>query len=455
MTTLIARQPLQTLSMSSSQRVPRRLSARLQEKEDAQPHTNGYQLPLLNQASGHAINGTSSKRAHDKPPASKKRRVGEFAQTCIQGQYCPSKADGNSTGYDEEDDGFMFTRAKARKSRPSKATTSSIQEQSAAEKENSGPSETTDTLPNKDDSEPKEPQKKRRNRLSFSTPNAKTEKPVRRSKRLSDEGERRDDSPQRKTRRKEKVPVEDSRKQEEIKRPPEENKPPLPQQIDANEEHSATQIALPFADTPVIRKNKAMREGKGGKGDRRSSLGLRGRRASSLIDSGNSNGEYTDCWYGELGQALTEILALPHSEVEVGDFYKHIESEGLTEPRRMRQLLTWCATRAMGEQAEGSVDTHIGYEDKSARLAGKQSSAWRGSSVLINETARVIQEELLRDFANRSEMCDWFSREDVPKPEKPLPLRPNPKNTQNVTKIEELEAQIRRYVHSLYIGPRN
>ena len=58
----------------------------------------------------------------------------------------------------------------------------------------------------------------------------------------------------------------------------------------------------------------------------------------------------------------------------------------------------------------------------------------------------MIQEELLRDFANRSEMSDWFSREDVQKPEEPLPLRPNPKNAQNATKIEQLEAQIKRYV---------
>jgi kinetochore protein Mis13/DSN1 len=49
-----------------------------------------------------------------------------------------------------------------------------------------------------------------------------------------------------------------------------------------------TKIALPFADTPIIRRNKEMR-----KGERRSSLGMRGRRASSLIDSGTSNGENT------------------------------------------------------------------------------------------------------------------------------------------------------------------
>jgi kinetochore protein Mis13/DSN1 len=48
---------------------------------------------------------------------------------------------------------------------------------------------------------------------------------------------------------------------------------------------------LPFADTPVITRNKEMRKGGNKDGSRRSSTGLRGRRASSLIDSGQSNGE--------------------------------------------------------------------------------------------------------------------------------------------------------------------
>lgn len=53
---------------------------------------------------------------------------------------------------------------------------------------------------------------------------------------------------------------------------------------------AGTKIALPMADTPVIQRNKELRGGKSDKGQRRSSLGLRGRRASSLIDSGASNG---------------------------------------------------------------------------------------------------------------------------------------------------------------------
>lgn len=58
---------------------------------------------------------------------------------------------------------------------------------------------------------------------------------------------------------------------------------------DVNQE-TGTKIALPFADTPVIQRNKEMRKEKGRKGQRRSSLSLRGRRASSLIESGASNG---------------------------------------------------------------------------------------------------------------------------------------------------------------------
>lgn len=49
----------------------------------------------------------------------------------------------------------------------------------------------------------------------------------------------------------------------------------------------ATKIALPFADTPRIQRNKDMRKTNAA---RRSSLGLRGRRASSLIDTGRSTG---------------------------------------------------------------------------------------------------------------------------------------------------------------------
>jgi len=115
------------------------------------------------------------------------------------------------------------------------------------------------------------------------------------------------------------------------------------------------------------------------------------------------------------------LTALPHSEVEPQDFYKHIESD-LMEPRRMKQLLTWCATRSMHPKPQG-----MNFEEASAMSA-----------------ARVIEEEVLKDLANKSELSDWFSREDMPAPAVPLPERPNPKNVQNIEKITELQEQISR-----------
>lgn len=101
------------------------------------------------------------------------------------------------------------------------------------------------------------------------------------------------------------------------------------------------QIALPFSDTPIINRNKEMRKKTG---NRRSSLGMRGRRASSLINSGHS--------------------AIPHREVDAAEFYKHIEADGLTEPRRMKQLLTWCGERSLAEKPP------LGSSNSNAVLGG-------------------------------------------------------------------------------------
>ena len=85
------------------------------------------------------------------------------------------------------------------------------------------------------------------------------------------------------------------------------------------------------------------------------------------------------------GQELN-AAALPHEGVDTKEYYKHIES-GLPEPRRMRQLLTWCGTRALGDKPSFSS------EDNHAKLA-----------------AREIQQQILKDFSIKSELSDWFSR---------------------------------------------
>ncbi|KAL8364180.1 hypothetical protein RB601_009768 [Gaeumannomyces tritici] len=161
-------------------------------------------------------------------------------------------------------------------------------------------------------------------------------------------------------------------------------------------------IALPFSDTPIMDRNKELRK-KGAASGRRSSLGMRGRRASSLIENGHS--------------------AIPHREVDPADFYKHI-AEGLMEPRRMKQLLTWCGERALLERPpHGSVNSN--------EILG----------------ARAIQDQLLKDFGNKSEFSDWFNREDqptVPEVKRPVVVKPNPVNIENEKKIYDLEASIKQ-----------
>jgi kinetochore protein Mis13/DSN1 len=202
--------------------------------------------------------------------------------------------------YDEEDDGFLFKRVK--KKGPEKIPAKPAEHARSARPDNTLAQKGSDDTAAQDSKEKTRAEPgRRKTRLSFSTPKAKEDVPVRRSKRLSRDNEAHDTSPVKKIPRKadhkvqeqppEKVAT-DSPRNDKARLP--EDSPPRPQTETVptqQDDHSATKIALPFADTPVIKRNKAMREGKAGKGERRSSLGLRGRRASSLIETGNSNGE--------------------------------------------------------------------------------------------------------------------------------------------------------------------
>lgn len=163
-------------------------------------------------------------------------------------------------------------------------------------------------------------------------------------------------------------------------------------------------IALPLSDTPIIRKNKEMRKQKSGV--RRSSLGNRGKRASSI-----GNG----------------FVAVPHSAVSPQEFYKHLDSS-MPEPHRMKQLLLWSLKRVMEKQEETfnqiKVDPKISVEDKTA----------------IN-VARFIQEEIVRDVAEGRINTSWWNRpedsnfaEIVKKP-----------NVQNVTNLKNYKAFENRY----------
>ncbi|KAF6221195.1 hypothetical protein HO133_002050 [Letharia lupina] len=353
--------------MSEPSRGGRRRSSRLEDKEDA-PFANGI--------------------VHDSEPVK-----GRQSTTVKQGKASVNGAGVKSAAkrqlaWDEEADGFAFTRTRAKKAKAEAVLASTAEEPRQEEQAEPAPT--------------RKSKKKATGSPSAAPVENGGETARRRSTRHSGEHENADPPalPVKK-RRKDRASSElkpdhggerSHMDNERARKDPQQNHT---QPIEVT--FDATKIALPFADTPIIRRNKEMRKTNA---TRRSSLGMRGRRASSLIDTGKSN-------------------AMPHDEVESSEFYKHIASDGLSEPRRMKQLLTWCATRALGEKPLFST------EDGNARLA-----------------AREIQSQLLKDFSTKSEMSDWFSRNDST-PEPSLP-RPNPMNVSNLAKIQDLEQQIAR-----------
>lgn len=250
--------------------------------------------------------------------------------------------------YDEDDEGFKFTRAAAPK-KPKLGSEVTSTNESTADKA---------TNPQSKRGRPPKAQAARASVGEDSTSNGKPSR--RRSGRDSLE-------PQTGKR------VNRKRSEEPPSQTPKRGRPSKSQPTnhasfespDNDRQERGTKIALPVADTPVIRRNKEMRQERGGKGQRRSSLGMRGRRASSLIDSGTSNGTATFASPGMIQSANISHAAIPHKEVSTSEFYKHIASEGLPEPRRMKQLLTWCATRAMDEK-----QSRLSSVDDDARRAG-------------------------------------------------------------------------------------
>lgn len=160
---------------------------------------------------------------------------------------------------------------------------------------------------------------------------------------------------------------------------------------------STTKISLPASDTPVQRRNQEFRKGSGGNTSsarRRSSLGLRGRRASSMMSSG--------------------IVAEPHAEVPCEEFYKHIGSEEM-ENMRFKQALSWTGRRVLDSSQNAADDT-------------------------AHHIARLIQEDLLKEIATNGELTTWFTRADSPAPA--APKKPNPKNEQNRETFKELQMRL-------------
>jgi kinetochore protein Mis13/DSN1 len=260
MTTIFARSPLQSLPMAANRPTTRRRSARQAFEEDDAP------APKRPRAE---VNGATKRTAGAVKKATK-------------------------TAYDEDDDGFQFSRRTSRRTTKAQAVPAAdpIPEEASAKS-----ARLQDPLPAK-------PTARRKKALAAVIETEASEK-RRRSTRLSGDREElevrpKHAEPSTARRTKKSAPVEKERKKQITPAPetqpqqktafvgaktPTQNELTVAKKRDPN----AQRIMLPFADTPVITRNKEMRKGSKD-GHRRSSTGLRGRRASSLIDSGMSNG---------------------------------------------------------------------------------------------------------------------------------------------------------------------
>ncbi|KIW03699.1 uncharacterized protein PV09_05014 [Verruconis gallopava] len=439
MTAIHSRAPLEVLSMSAAQRQSRRKTTRHLFDDDDEPPAKRSKVET------ETVSNAASAQSTSRIAAAK-----------------PKKA---RTAYNEDADGFTF----ARKTRSKKSSDEPVpvNEAQASHSTASKPRLVPRTKRNDSKTDP---------RIASTSSETDLTGPRRRSARLSGDKEAVQSLPAEKPKRKRKSNELGSSQRARAGSP---ELPPKDLQIERKRE--GTKIMLPFADTPVINRNKEMRATKSKTQNRRSSVNSRGRRASSLIESGTSNGR-TFRTYGSnrtprsaqkfpsfssflsdypldsqrvsipvlrVEESLVqsacllrssnnfnsislsydlvlanqnELTAVPHSDVDIKDFYKHIE-QSLLEPKRMRQLLTWSATRALPPKAHGG--------------------SGNASETFIQEAARSIIEDLLKDFANKPEMSDWFSRDETSEPTA-IVKKPNPRNAQNAARLQRLEADIAR-----------
>lgn len=271
MSTIFARSPLASLPMATNRSSTRRRSAKQAFDDDDAPAPKRVKADL---------NGTNKKAT----TATTKKAA--------------------KVAYDENDDGFQFSRRTTRKT--TKAQAAPLQE-SIPEHNVAKPTRRREVLRSSPDPAPVKAPSRRKKSLATLDPESSDTQNRRRSARISSDRnslEMRPKSvepllPKRTSR---KAAPEPQKKKQKHATPAPEEQPPhpfagaqTPTQHDNNaakeRDPNAKRIMLPFADTPVITRNKEMRKGNKD-GHRRSSTGLRGRRASSLIDSGMSNGEW-------------------------------------------------------------------------------------------------------------------------------------------------------------------
>lgn len=317
--------------------------------------------------------------------------------------------------YENEIDGFAFSKSKRSKGSKAPVVRNSTAERvspvKAPQQPQQPPQRPQEPYPTPvEDIEPKTGRKKGLRRFPTTPEREAIERPVRRSKRLSNESEQA--SPHKAAHAK--SHANHNRSPSPFRPRPVTVEKKRQQVAEGVEEKKTSLIQLPFQDTPVNNRNKQMRKASAENGHRRSSSSMRGKRASSLIDEGRGNGESVAFSSSEAlllpelapldvkaslpgtapsldgsrmekarpvsglstppptessnqppatprnheettADEIGAYIALPHSEVPTAEFFKHISAD-LTEPRRMRCLLGWCGMRALPPKPEPPKD---------------------------------------------------------------------------------------------------
>jgi hypothetical protein len=121
----------------------------------------------------------------------------------------------------------------------------------------------------------------------------------------------------------------------------------------------------------------------------------------------------------------------PHPDVTPAEFYKHIGVE-MPDPIRMKQLLGWCARRALEESKATTQSQH-------------------SDAALVDKIARIIEEDVIRDLADGKITTSWYGRpqeEDEEASSNSSTAQtsrrklPHPQNIANAKKLAEMEARL-------------
>ena len=204
--------------------------------------------------------------------------------------------------YDDDDDGFVFTRLRPKKAKGKTPDAAPGQETTAGASAPAPEAQPAQQLPPPaDEHAPIEATQPPRKKVRKTLPASPEPTPRRRSKRLSGNSPVHDQAPAtlkpatdtQSQQRHPATPPPVSTNDENVA-PAANGSPALDQgELTIHKKRGPAKIPLPFGETPVLRRNKEMRKLSAEK-SRRSSSGMRGRRASSLIEAGSSRGTWNN-----------------------------------------------------------------------------------------------------------------------------------------------------------------